>query len=182
MQRAGAIHGIFIFIFCISIIFIRNLLFLFISMLFFTAAVQFLTGFSVKKVFHPLKFWQFFIFIAIVYLFFSYGTKIHWIPVLTVEGVTETLLQFLRLWIWLEASLLLTHFRFHMFFFSLLKKLFPSGSTIFSAGLIALEYFPEMLQFSKSPESRAGLNFFRNPVKSLELYIRRHIEKIASDS
>jgi hypothetical protein len=155
-------------------------LFLIISMLSVTSAVQIICGFSIKKAIHPLKFWPFFLFIAIVYLFFSYGTRIHGLPIVTVEGVSETSLQFLRLWIWLEISLILTHLRFHIVFFSLLKKLFPSGSTIFSAGLIALEYFPEMIHFSRSHESLAGLNFFRNPLKSLELYIKRQVEKIAS--
>lgn len=176
----NVLPGILIFFFCIYIIIIRNSSFLVFSAIAVSIAVQIITGFSIKKFLHPLKFWPLFLFIAIAYMLFSFGTRIHGLPLITIEGLNETTLQFLKLWIWLEASLLLTHFRFHIFFFSMLTKLFPSAGTIFRAGLIALEYFPEMVQFSKSRESMNGLNFFRTPKRSLEVYIKRQIDKIDS--
>jgi heptaprenyl diphosphate synthase len=169
-----------VFTFCIILVFVTSFWILTASLLFITIAIGLILGFSMKKVFYPLRFWALFLFIAVVYLFFSYGTRIHGIPLLTREGLHETATQFLRLWIWLEASFLLHHFQFHTFFFRVLKWIFPSHITTFSAGLLTLEYFPEMIRFSRSKESREGLNFIRQPLQSLRILLERIILQIES--
>ena len=174
------IYANVVFAFCISLVFVKSLWFLIISLFIITIAIQLFLGFSVKKIFYPLRFWALFLFIAIVYLFFSYGTRIHGLPFITREGLYETAAQFLRLWIWLEASFLLHHFQFHAFFFRVLKWLFPSHIATFSAGLLSLEYFPEMIRFSKSKESREGLNFLKNPQVASRIFLERIILRIES--
>jgi hypothetical protein len=172
-----------VFAFCISLVFVKSFWILIAAILLVTISTQLICGFSVKYILYPFRFWALFLFIAIVYLFFSYGTRINGLPLITREGLDETVAQFLRLWIWLEASFLLHHFQFHTFFFRVLKWLFPSHIATFSAGLLSLEYFPEMISFSRSKESRDGLNFMKNPINSLHIYLERiivHIESIFS--
>lgn len=180
ISRSNIIYAIIVFTFCISLVFIKSLWILIASIFLITIATQLICGFSLKKILYPFRFWALFLFIAIVYLFFSYGTRIHGLPFITREGLFETAAQFLRLWIWLEASFLLHHFQFHTFFFRVLKWLFPSHIATFSAGLLSLEYFPEMIRFSRSKESRDGLNFTKNPISSLRIFIERIIIQIES--
>jgi heptaprenyl diphosphate synthase len=181
ISKATIFYASIVFTFCISLVFIKSLLILITAMILVTIVTGLICGFSVKNILYPLRFWALFLFIAIVYLFFSYGTRIHGLPFITREGLDETSAQFLRLWIWLEASFLLHHFQFHTFFFKVLKWLFPSHVATFSAGLLSLEYFPEMIRFSRSKESRNGLNFMKSPINSLRIFIERiivHIESI----
>jgi hypothetical protein len=180
ISKTTILYAIIVFTFCISLVFVKSQWILVTAMFLVTIVTQLICGFSVKKVLYPLRFWALFLFIAIAYLFFSHGTRIHGLPFITREGLYETTAQFLRLWIWLEASFLLHHFQFHLFFFRALKLIFPTHIATFSAGLLSLEYFPEMIRFSRSKESRDGLNFMKNPVSSLRIFLERVIIRIES--
>lgn len=180
LSKSDILFAGIVFTFCISLVFVKSFWILIMTMFLVTIITQLICGFSVKNILYPLRFWALFLFIAIVYLFFSYGTRIHGLPLITREGLNETIAQFLRLWIWLEASFLLHHFQFHTFFFRVLKWLFPSHIATFSAGLLSLEYFPEMIRFSRSKESRDGLDFIKNPIDSLHIFLERIIIRIES--
>jgi heptaprenyl diphosphate synthase len=121
---------------------------------------------------YPLRMWAMFLFIGIVYLFFSYGTKIPGIPVVTYEGLTDTAAQSLRLWTWLEAGLLLQRLHSNHLLFSALGRLFPRHGTTLLAGLYALEYFPGVISFVKSKAAWSGLAW-RSPGRSMALFIGR---------
>jgi hypothetical protein len=122
-----------------------------------------------------------FLFIGIIYLFFSYGTVIGGLPFITYEGLHETAIQFSRLWIWIESGILLSHFSFHLFFFRILQTFFPSHSSTFSAGLITMDLFPEIIQMSQKKDIIEKLNFFQKPVFSFRLLLERLLTHIEND-
>jgi heptaprenyl diphosphate synthase len=178
--KTASIAGFVFFILCFCIILIKSSLILAIAALIISICVQMICGVSVRTFLYPFRFWLFFLFIALIYLFFSYGKKVHGIPFITVEGLNETGNQFLRLWFWLQTSQLLTHFKFHSFFFILLGRIFPSSASIFNASLLALELFPDVLNFSRSKETFKNLNFLKSPYVSLKEYTDRHKKMILS--
>lgn len=173
-DKAASFAGLVFFALCIGIIFVKSSVILVIATVSMSICVQFVCGASLRTLLYPFRFWPFFLFIAFIYLFFSYGKKVHGIPFITLEGLTETGNQFLRLWFWLQTSQLLTHFKFHTFFFTLLNRAFPSSASVFNAALFALELFPDVLNFSRSKDSFKNLNFFRHPFLSIKEYINRH--------
>ncbi|HEX3020654.1 MAG TPA: Gx transporter family protein [Chitinispirillaceae bacterium] len=122
---------------------------------------------------HPLKFWPLFIFMLSMNLFFSYGTRIPYAYFVTYEGLHLTVLQVIRVWIWLEASIMLTQLRFHETFFSILRIVFRNQQTTLVAGVLSLEYFPELLRFAKSKASISGLNIFKSPSIAIREYLKR---------
>jgi len=128
---------------------------------------------SWKMITYPLKFWPLFLFILSMYLFFSYGKRLPVVSFLTYEGLNMAGLQILRVWIWIEAGFLLTQFRFHETFFSVLGVLFRNHYATLIAGILALESFPDLLSFAKSKESIAGLNFLRAPSEAITEYLQR---------
>jgi heptaprenyl diphosphate synthase len=108
-----------------------------------TIAVQALSKSLVRGLLRPItRFWLMFVFIAFVHLFLSYGTKIEAIPIFTYEGARLTLIQWLRLWTWLELSFILTHLNFHEVVLYLLRRLFPLHRPTIYSGVLALEFFP----------------------------------------
>lgn len=128
---------------------------------------------SITVLIYPLKFWPLFLFVFAMYLFFSYGTRLQVLTFLTYEGLHSASLQIIRVWIWLEAGLLLTQFRFHETFFSVLRIIFRKKRTTLIAGILALQYFPEVISFAKSKNSVSGLKFFKAPAKAISEYLRR---------
>ena len=175
LKGYGPVHiagSLFILALCFSLLAINDLSVLLITAALFTTAAS-VSRRSFRILFYPLNFWPLFLFIVCVYLFFSYGTRVNGIPFLTYEGVRATTLQVLRVWIWLEAGLFLKKFRFHEIFISVLGKIYPAHTDTLLAGVLALEYFPEMIRFAKSKEGISGLNFFRAPVSSLCEFLNR---------
>ena len=158
---------------CMVLLIIKNIYIL----LGIAAIITFLSlvfnRFSIKTLFYPLRFWPLFLFIAFVYLFFSYGTRINFLPCVTQEGIQETIAQFLRLWTWLQTGYLLSRFHFHISFFGLLKRIFPGHKETLLAGLLALEYFPEVITFAKSREGIGNLNFLKSPLISIDQFLLR---------
>jgi heptaprenyl diphosphate synthase len=161
--------SILILLFCISLFLISNLTVIALVAVFVSIAVSiFLRSF--KPLCYPLKFWPLFLFILFIYFGFSYGTKFRSIPFLTHDGVQAASLQILRVWIWLEAGLLLQKCKFQETFFSILRRVFKDQQTTLNAGIIALEYFPDILNYAKSKKSIDGLNFIKTPGKSIIQY------------
>lgn len=161
-----------VLLFCFSLFAISNILFVSIVAATVTLGITVIRR-SWKVVTYPLKFWPLFLFILSMYLFFSYGTKLPFASFLTYEGLNIAILQILRVWIWLEAGLLLTQLRFHETFFSILKIIFRNQQTTLVAGILALETFPVLLSFAKSKESISGLNFLKSPSTAITAYLIR---------
>ena len=145
-------------------------------------AVQMINRGSLKLLLSPItRFWPMFLFIAFVHGFFSYGTKIENLPLITYEGLRLTCVQWLKLLTWLEFSFILTYFNFHRILFRALQKLFPKNQAALFSGVLALEYFPALVGvIQKKTKSRFlwGLKHpFQGARKSL-LFICNEIERL----
>jgi hypothetical protein len=121
---------------------------------------------------YPVRFWFLFLFIAGINLFFSYGTRISALPFLTYEGLGETAAQVLRLWTWLQISLLLNRLDCNRVLFTMLKEIFPKHAGTLLSGLVALEYFADVLEFVKGKEARHGIEW-KKPAGALGEFVKR---------
>jgi heptaprenyl diphosphate synthase len=118
--------------------------------------------------FAPLtSFWLLFVFVACVNLFFSYGTRIERFPLFTHEGVDLTVLQWLRLWTWLQLSFVFSYFNFHAVMLSMLQRLFPRHRSTLFAGVLGLEYFPAIASESRAYAKKTIRSFFSYPLKNI---------------
>ncbi len=111
------------------------------------------------------RFWVLFAYIACVNLFFSYGTRIDYLPFLTRDGLRLTAEQWLRLWTWLQASAILTYFGFHAVLFQTLRRLFRGHHQTLAAGMLALEYFPEIADAGRMWVREALVRLWKAPTK-----------------
>lgn len=161
-----------VLLFCFSLFAISDILFISIIAIICSGMIA-LVRRSWKVIIYPLKFWPLFLFILSMYLFFSYGKRLPIVSFLTYEGLNIAGLQILRVWIWIEAGFLLTQFRFHETFFSVLGLVFRNQQSTLIAGILALESFPDLLSFAKSKESISGLNLLRSPSEALTGYLKR---------
>jgi heptaprenyl diphosphate synthase len=132
----------------------------------------FALGRKPSVVVYPLRMWALFLFVGLVYLFFSYGTRVAFIPFVTYEGLQDTAAQCLRLWTWLEAGLLLQKLRCNLLLFAVLKRIFPLHGDTLLAGVLALEYFPPVVAFVKSKDARGGIAW-RRPAAALSEFTGR---------
>ena len=142
-----------------------------------TLAAFFVLDRKAAVLIHPLRLWPLFLFIGLVYLFFSYGTRIPFVPFVTYEGLSDAAAQSLRLWTWLEAGLLLQRLECNRLLFAALHRLFPRHADTLLAGLLAMEYFPDVVSYVKSSEARGGIDW-RTPLHGLAEFtgrVRRHI-------
>lgn len=184
IRHRDIVGTILVISFCFSLVFISNLLFLGFAALVITLTVQIIERGAWQALIQPFRFWLFFVFIGGMYLFFSYGMRIHGLPFVTYEGLELTAQQWLRLWSWLQVVGILRVLRFDMLFFELLRRLFPSHQTTLCAGLLALEHFPTILQFAKSNKTDSSVRFFRHPIAFVKSFISRtfdHITEILTD-
>jgi heptaprenyl diphosphate synthase len=153
-----------------AIVFVNSMAALALCAITSTVFVQALSPAPLKGIMRPLnRFWLMFAFIACVYLFLSYGTKIEGLPFLTYEGVRLTVMQWLRLWTWLELSFILTHFKFHNVVLHILKKAFPNHKSALYAGILSLEYFPAALSAIQRKFSRhIAIRILRHPFVGMQ--------------
>jgi len=113
-------------------------------------------GWKFRVFLFPLRrFWLLFAFVGVMYLFFSYGRSIAGISFVTYEGVRETVLQWLRLWAWLEISLVLSKLEFNRIVLAAAAGMVPFGRDTFVAALFALELFPAFVGLLR-PQAKAG--------------------------
>jgi heptaprenyl diphosphate synthase len=151
----------------VALVFVNNLTVLAACAAITTVAIQALFKGSWKFLFQPVRrYWLLFLFIGCLQLFYSYGARIERLPFLTHEGVVLTLQQWLRLWTWLELSLVLTFFHFNNVVFKMLSALFSRHESTLQAGLLALEHFPATVSIV---QARARKNLWRlltHPIKS----------------
>lgn len=141
--------GLLVLALSIGIVFLKSPLWLGVLALLATVLVG-MTADRARKMFYPVtRFWLLFVFVAIMYLFFSYGRTIAGISFITRDGLHETLLQWMRLWTWLELSVILTRLEFNRIVLQSAIKRFRFGQGTFSAALFSLELFPAFLDLLK---------------------------------
>ena len=170
--------------FCISMLLVQDITVLSIMALLITITAS-LARRSFKPLLYPARFWPLFLFVFCMYSFFSFGTRLSWTDFLTNEGIRASVLQSLRIWAWLETGLLLSGLRFNEIFLSVLKRFFPDREETLTAGILALESFPEVLRFAKSSECRSELPFFKKPLFSLSEFlirVQRHVTQLIPGS
>ena len=168
----------------ISIMFVSNSQVLVSSAILFSLISLILNPKKPLIFFYPLKFYMLFIFIAITYLFFTYGTRVEWLPFTTNEGLTAFAKQSLRLWCWLQTTHILKKFKFHELFTNALYRFFPNKSDTIEAGMTALEHFPEVIKITKSEKKIPVKTLLLNPAKALKAYMtdmNRKIERIVEE-
>ncbi len=128
---------------------------------------------------YPLKFYWIFLFIGFLHLFFSFGTRLEHIPFITSEGLQKAVIQWIRLWAWLQATHIFKRFRFHDIFFSVLGRAFPNKSSTLDAGIMALELFPETVAGAKKNSAgRPITSLFTKPAATLRNYVQEMNQKI----
>jgi heptaprenyl diphosphate synthase len=187
MAAAGAhppkSHALFsacILALCVSLVFIRPCAVLAAVAAAVTAAVQVLLKGSWRAFVYPVKnFWPLFVFVAALYLFFSFGKRIEAVPLVTYEGAAATAAQWLRLWTWLELSFVFTCFRFHTVVFAALKRLFPSHRDTLYAGLLALEYFPFLISAVRRPSPSGLVRALRHPLETSQRAVRKAFRDVS---
>ncbi|MBD3322380.1 MAG: hypothetical protein GF350_14865 [Chitinivibrionales bacterium] len=176
---------------CIAILFIDSLAILGIAAASTTLFVQVLVRGSLRTFLSPItKFWMLFVCIGALHLFFTLGTRIESIPGITREGARMTLVQWLRIWTWLQVTHVLTRFRFHLVFFAALKKLFKDYGYSLDAGLLAVEIFPSIpglvrkeiaalaRHFSAKRSAAVG-SFFESLYEKTMLLVVDHLQEVA---
>jgi heptaprenyl diphosphate synthase len=102
------------------------------------------------------RFWPLFTFVGVMYLFFSYGRTVAGISFVTYEGAREALLQWLRLWTWIELSLVLSRMGFNRLVLHAAARVLPFGRDTVVAAVLALELFPAFVGLLKPHAKTAG--------------------------
>jgi hypothetical protein len=137
------------------------------------ATAQLLTRGTLRRLLQPItKFWLLFVFVACLHLFFSYGTYLPYLPFITREGATLTLQQWLRLWTWLELSCVLRYFNFEAVVFGALSRLFPGRQETLYAGILALDFFPEVIRKIQIKTRSHWRVVVRHPIRGSEKALR----------
>ena len=151
---------------CMALVFVKDTRFLLLSAVFVTATVQLLLKGSFRALVFPIKrFWLLFLFIGALHSLFTYGTRYEAIPFVTREGVINTITQWLRLWAWLETTFIFFHFKFHVIVLQSLQKVFSGYNSTLYAGLLAVEYFPAVVEMVQSKAKKLLMTIFRTPSK-----------------
>jgi len=168
------------FLASISFAFIANFWVLSISAIIFSLIGWALNPKKPSVLIYPLRFYILFLFIGCMHLFFSYGTRIEFLPFITYEGLSAFVKQSLRLWCWLQAAHIFKRFHFHELFFSALHRLFPDKSSTFEAGMIALRHFPQIVKSVKSKEKTPIAKLLFNPRTTITIFVEEMKLKIAN--
>jgi len=184
IKRVNKIIVALTFAVSISLMFISNLHVLISSAILFSLVSLILNPKKPSVFFYPVKFYMLFIFVAITHLFFTYGTRVEWLPFTTNEGLLAFTRQTLRLWCWLQTTHILRKFKFHELFTAALYKCFPNKSDTIEAGMAALEHFPEVIRITKSEKKISPATLLLKPKTALKEYtaeISRRIERIVEE-
>ena len=117
------------------------------------------------------RFWLLFILIGSVHLFFTPGRYvISNIPV-TYEGVRLTLIQWLKLILWIESSLLFQKMLFHHYVFSKIKIRFPQFNSTIIAGMLAAHHFPRLIGIIQKKTWKLTVMFFSSPIGAFDVLL-----------
>lgn len=157
---------------CVVLVFVNNIYLLLGTAVFVTLFVQGLVRGSLHALVYPVKrFWMLFLFIGILHGFFTYGTKYVTVPFLTHEGVIQTVTQWLRLWAWLETTFVFLHLQFHTVVLKGLQGVFRGHRSTLHAGLLAVEYFPQVVAMvQRKSRTLLGMLFSRPSQVIRELF------------
>lgn len=179
IKRSHAFVSLLFFMVCLALVFINNQMILVVTALGITIVVQILMRGSTKALVYPLtRFWLLFLFIGAFHLFFSYGERIRGVPFITTEGIHLAVVQWLRLWAWLQTTFIFFHFQFHKAALIALKKILPMHHSAFYGGMLALELFPQTIAMVRKDVKPLLQSLFRSPTRFVEEIYRNIVCKI----
>jgi heptaprenyl diphosphate synthase len=157
-----------ILVWSVVVMFTRDPALLGASAVLATLLVQGVTRWSWDALFAPVRrFWLLLGMIAALHLFFSYGQRIAWLPIATREGASEAGVQCLRLWTWLQLSQILKWSGFGALSVRVLNRLLPGARQTLDAGLVALEYFPETIDWARTMTAPTLKRLLRSPRQAI---------------
>jgi len=129
-----------------------------------TVLVQAVSRGSLRALLAPARsFWMLLVMVAAVHLFFSYGRSLPGVPFITHEGAAEAARQLLRLWTWLQLSQVLRRWGFGAWIMATMARVIPRRRDTLTAGVLALEFFPDTLAWARKAVGPAALNLLRQP-------------------
>lgn len=173
-RQLATIASTLIFLFSIALLLIPAIAPQALIALAITLIVQIMNRGSLSMLLYPFtRFWMLFLFIGLLYLFFSFGTRVDGFSWITREGVIATVTQWLRLFSWIQLSFILTRLRFHQVFFGALTRLFPGhGQTLF-AGMLSLEIFPQLFALTQKSIGRLRISHLARPRTAMQGALKR---------
>ncbi|MBD3240379.1 MAG: hypothetical protein GF331_07325 [Chitinivibrionales bacterium] len=164
-----------------AVMLVESLQVLTVSALLATLFAQVVYRGSLRALFRPLGvFWLLFVAVGALHAFFSYGRTVPMIPFATYEGLHAAGIQSLRLWTWLQLAPVLQWSGFATLVFRGLAAIFPSRRDTLTAGLIALEYFPDTLARARAGAAAAVRSLLKSPAKALDTIVIGTFDEIAS--
>jgi len=142
-----------------------------------TIAAQIAARWSWRALVYPARrFWLLFLCIGLLYAFFSYGKRIEGLPGVTYEGLHDLAVQWLRLWSWLELTVVFERAGFHTLILGLLRHAFPMHGQTLQAGVAALSMFPRIFAVTKGLRKGGIFASIRHP-RMFVMETMRMIEK-----
>lgn len=171
IRKTDIVASILVLGCCIGLFLIEK-----ISIVIFVAGLFSIAAFFVEKkqvriFIYPLRFKYLFLLIFLTYILFTGGKRVLFLPFGTEEGFYNAAIQILRLWAWIEAGVVLNKCNFNYLTFLVLKKIFHRKDETIYAGILSLEYFPEIV--GKRHESKKNINLMliKNPKKHFREFL-----------
>ena len=162
---------------CCCIAFVDDLAILISAGILATVLSQIAVGGSGKALWNPLRrFWPLFFFIGVLDLFFSYGQSLGGLPFVTREGLESALVQWLRLWTWLQLSSVFTRLRFHESVIAVLRFFFAAHRSTLYAGMLAWQRLPEALETIGKKPGTGWSGAIQHPGVFVKGYMQRSYE------
>ncbi len=175
--KPNRLISIVLFLFCSSLVLVSEMKVLAITLVLTIVVVQSVLRFNLKPLILPFKrFWIIFVAIACMNIFYTYGRVIPYFPFLTFEGLNNTLIQWIRIYTWLQVTYLFLHFNTHLFIFGILKKYFPNNGSMLAAGIESVEYFPIVLDMMSKKSWDYFKMLFKKPKRVVMELLQTMIE------
>lgn len=156
-------------LFCIGLTFIENLYILSLCALFFTVFSIYIRKSLFSTLLFPLRrFYLLFIAIGIFGGFFTYGKYLYpGIPI-TEEGILFTGIQWVKIYTWLQISILFKQVKLDRVIPPVFSHLFPSAGPMVTAGIEAARFFPDALGLVSSKGFKLFSGILSRPEKTLQ--------------
>ncbi|MBN1981685.1 MAG: Gx transporter family protein [Chitinivibrionales bacterium] len=165
-KKSPVIPGIF-FGACIICIFINSpLILIWLGVtLFVVLRIQ---NWALSVLWYPLhQFGLLFIVVGTMSVFFTPGTVLFGLSWMTVEGMYDACIQLVKLYIWIQTSLIFHHWAFHDYLLEALKKLFARHHETIMSGVLSTYYFPSVVHLIQSKAVPTLKVLFSKPTDTL---------------
>jgi heptaprenyl diphosphate synthase len=171
LRKTDIVASLLVLSSCVGLFLIEK-----ISIVVFAAGLYSIAAFFFEKrqlrVFiYPLRFKYLFLMIFLTYILFTGGKRVQFLPFGTEEGFYSAAIQMFRLWAWIEAGVVLNKCNFNYLTFLVLKKIFYRKEETIYAGILSLEYFPEIVGKRQERKKHSILLLVKNPKKHFQEFL-----------